>query len=201
MLHLPDGSSDRPELEESTMAYSDWNNYSSMDRPVVDRLGYSGRLDTVGTNALSPYSGIDRGGMTGMDPIVRENRQSFAGRGPRGYRRSDTRIAEDVNERLTWHPDLDATDIEVRVANGEVTLGGIVEDRRAKRLAEDIVEDVVGVSDVHNELKVRHGFLAGLTGEKADEQDLAASDRDVVTRRGARATTTPSDRSRVTSEL
>ena len=183
------------------MAYSDWNSYNSIDRPVVDRLGISGRMDSVGTNAVSPYSGIDRGGMAGTDPHLRENRPSFAGRGPKGYRRSDARIAEDVNERLTWHPDIDASDIEVRVASGEVTLSGIVEDRRAKRLAEDIVEDVVGVSDVHNELKVRHGILAGLTGEKADEHDLATTDRDIATRRGARASTTLSDRARVTSEL
>jgi hypothetical protein len=96
-----------------------------------------------------------------------------AGRGPKGYRRSDDRIREDVNDRLTAHPDIDASEIEVRVQSGEVTLTGVVEDRRTKRMAEDAIEDVTGVDDVHNQLKVRHGFLAGLTGEKADEREVS----------------------------
>jgi BON domain-containing protein len=101
------------------------------------------------------------------------NRESYFGRGPRGYRRSDERIREEINDRLTWHPDIDASDIEVRVENGEATLIGVVEDRRAKRLAADIADDVFGIQDVHNQLKVRHGLLAGLTGEKADERELS----------------------------
>jgi hypothetical protein len=78
----------------------------------------------------------------------------FAGRGPKGYQRSDERIREDVNDRLTDHPAIDATEIEVRVTAGEVTLSGTVESRRVKRLAEDIVDSVRGVRDVHNELRV-----------------------------------------------
>lgn len=102
----------------------------------------------------------------------RLGQRNFAGRGPKNYKRSDERIREDVNERLTRHPDLDATDVDVRVSNCEVTLMGVVEDRHAKRLAEDIAEDVWGVDDVKNDLKVRHGFLAALTGEKADDRDV-----------------------------
>ena len=115
--------------------------------------------------------------------------QSYAGRGPKGYRRSDDRIREDVNDRLTWNAELDASDIEVRVIEGEVTLTGVVEDRGAKRLAEDLAEDIFGVQDVHNQLKVRHGFLAGLTGEKADEREVpvtAARDRTETSRRETR---------------
>jgi hypothetical protein len=67
------------------------------------------------------------------------------------------------------HPDIDASDIEVRVDEGIVTLMGTVEDRHEKRLAEYIAEDSLGVDDVDNQLKVRHGFWATLTGEKADE--------------------------------
>jgi hypothetical protein len=98
---------------------------------------------------------------------------SYAGRGPRGYRRADDAIRDEINERLTRHPEIDATDVEVRVDGAEVVLTGVVEDRRAKRLAEDICEDVWGVDDVRNELKVRHGFLARLTGEQADEREIA----------------------------
>ncbi len=79
----------------------------------------------------------------------------FAGRGPRGYQRSDDRIKEDVNDRLTEHGDIDASDVEVDVQNGEVTLRGTVDSRHAKRLAEDIADSVSGVRDVRNELRVQ----------------------------------------------
>ncbi len=83
-----------------------------------------------------------------------QGRGQFAGQGPKGYRRSDDRILEDVSERLTQHPDVDARDIEVRVQNGEVTLSGSVTQRHCKRLAEDISENVFGVKDVRNEIRV-----------------------------------------------
>jgi len=83
---------------------------------------------------------------------------TFSGRGPRNYQRSDERIREDVNERLTIDSRIDASDIDVRVQNGEVTLSGIVEDGRTRRLAEEIVEDLSGVRDVHNELRVHRGY-------------------------------------------
>ncbi len=79
----------------------------------------------------------------------------FAGRGPRGYHRSDDRIREEVCEILTRHGDIDAGDVEVQVKNGEVTLTGNVDDRYQKRLAEDVVEQVSGVHDVHNQIRVQ----------------------------------------------
>lgn len=76
------------------------------------------------------------------------------GKGPKSYKRSDERIADDLNDRLTFHPDIDASDIEVRVKDSEVTLAGSVDSRFAKRLAEEIAEAVPGVMDVHNQIKV-----------------------------------------------
>jgi hypothetical protein len=81
----------------------------------------------------------------------------YAGKGPRGYQRSNERIYEDVAERLTAHGEIDASDIAIHVENGEVTLTGQVEDRHAKRLAEDITESVTGVRDVHNQLRLGPG--------------------------------------------
>jgi hypothetical protein len=80
---------------------------------------------------------------------------SFAGRGPRGYRRSDERIREDVCEALTMHPEVDASDLDVAVQDSVVTLRGTVHDRRSKRLAEDIAESVSGVTDVQNEVRTQ----------------------------------------------
>jgi osmotically-inducible protein OsmY len=82
---------------------------------------------------------------------------SHRGRGPRGYQRADERIRDDINDRLTDHPYIDATDVEVQVMTGEVTLTGAVETRQAKRLAEDIAESVSGVKDVENRLRIKRG--------------------------------------------
>ncbi len=70
--------------------------------------------------------------------------------------RSDERIAKDVDRALLYRRDLDATDVELSVKGGEVTLHGTVPDRRSKRVAEEIVEGVSGVRDVHNRLTIRH---------------------------------------------
>ena len=79
---------------------------------------------------------------------------SYRGRGPKNWRRSDEAIRELVNERLTDHDDVDATDIEVAVENAEVTLNGLVTSRREKRIAEDIAWSCGGVHDVHNRLRI-----------------------------------------------
>lgn len=80
-------------------------------------------------------------------------RPSYAGRGPRGYTRSDERIEEDVCDALTENPDIDASDIEVMVRDGVVTLRGTVPDRRSKYLAEDLAEATLGVRDVDDQLR------------------------------------------------
>lgn len=171
------------------MAYSDWNDATSWDRTVADRMRIGGGMGSFGggyfagqfgpTGYYGTAGNIEEGGtwaQRGDERWSTGARRNFAGVGPKNYRRSDARVREEVNERLTWHDDIDATDVEVQVQDGEVTLSGVVEDRAAKRLAEDIVEDISGVRDVHNKLKVRHGFLAALTGEKATERDLAATE-------------------------
>lgn len=76
-------------------------------------------------------------------------------RGPRGYKRSDSRILEDVSDRLAYDWDVDATDIEVSVKDGVVTLDGTVDTRQSRRRAEYIAADVWGVRDVQNNLRVR----------------------------------------------
>ncbi len=78
----------------------------------------------------------------------------YQGVGPRGYQRSDQRISEDICDLLTMHGSVDASDIEVNVQNGEVTLEGTVPSRAMKRMAEDTAESVSGVQDVHNHLHI-----------------------------------------------
>jgi hypothetical protein len=79
----------------------------------------------------------------------------YIGKGPRNYTRSDERIVEDVSERLTEDHMIDASEIEVSCQNGEVTLTGTVESRLMKRTAEDIADEVWGVRDVHNQIRLR----------------------------------------------
>jgi osmotically-inducible protein OsmY len=76
------------------------------------------------------------------------------GRGPKNYQRNDERIREDIVERLVRNYDIDASEVEIEVSGGEVTLRGTVESRYFKRLIEDIAEDVFGVKDVHNHLRI-----------------------------------------------
>jgi len=96
-----------------------------------------------------------RGWYEGYTDAMHREQGRYSGRGPRNYKRSDSRIEEDINDRLTVHGMLDATDIEVSVQSGEVTLRGYVEDRQAKRFAEDAAESVFGVKEVNNQIKVR----------------------------------------------
>jgi osmotically-inducible protein OsmY len=86
-----------------------------------------------------------------------DRQREHRGRGPKGYRRSDERIKEDVNDRLSDDYYLDASDVEVTVTNTEVTLTGTVNSREDKRRAEDIAESVSGVTNVENRLRVKQG--------------------------------------------
>ena len=79
---------------------------------------------------------------------------SHRGRGPKGYRRSDQRIHEDICERLTEDRFIDASNIEVVVKEGEVILSGTVSSRGLKRRAEDLAELASGVAHVQNNLRV-----------------------------------------------
>ncbi|MEA2752737.1 MAG: hypothetical protein QOI41_6880 [Myxococcales bacterium] len=76
-------------------------------------------------------------------------------KGPKGWRRADDAIREDVCEALAYQGHLDVSDIEVEVKDAEVTLSGTVRDRASKRLAERLAELVRGVRDVHNRLTIR----------------------------------------------
>lgn len=78
----------------------------------------------------------------------------YAGVGPKGYKRSDQRILEDVSERLMADGHLDASGIEVEVRAAEVILKGTVPTRYMKRLAEDLSVSVLGVKDVLNQLRL-----------------------------------------------
>ena len=69
-------------------------------------------------------------------------------------RRPDAALVQELQEILSNDPELDATEIEVEVQGGAVTLRGVVDSSDARLLAEELVESVTGVHEVHNNLKV-----------------------------------------------
>ena len=95
----------------------------------------------------------------------------YAGRGPKGYQRSDERLEEEVCERLTADPDVDASEIGVSVQNGEVTLEGTIHTRSMKRAAEDCIEAISGVQQVHNRLRVESNDFGRDGGELSSRSD------------------------------
>lgn len=111
----------------------------------------------------------------------RETDRRHSGLGPRNYTRSDSRITEDVCDRLTEHPMVDASDIEVEVSAREVTLTGTVKTRDERRRAEDIVEAVSGVAHVQNNLRVKQ---QGESGTKSTLDSLASATSGAFGERG-----------------
>lgn len=104
----------------------------------------------------------------------------FRGVGPRGYTRSDERLCEDINERLTDDDHVDASDISIKVKDGEVTLTGEVRERRLKHYIEDLVERCHGVREIRNQISVSrsHGRRQDSTssGNNGDgDSDTAGS--------------------------
>jgi osmotically-inducible protein OsmY len=95
------------------------------------------------------------------------------GKGPSGYTRSDERIREDVNDALTEDDFVDASNVEVEVKQGEVTLTGTVPERRMKRLAEDCIERVAGIKDVNNHIRTRtnSGAMRSQSVSSSPEKD------------------------------
>jgi hypothetical protein len=106
----------------------------------------------------------------------------YRGKGPKGYVRSDERIREQVNEALSDDDQVDASEIEVTVKDGEVILRGTVPERHMKRLAEDCVERLPGVKDVQNQVRVlerqqSRGNLAGGTTVGKSETETSSDKR------------------------
>jgi osmotically-inducible protein OsmY len=131
--------------------HEDSNLASGRARPIAisrARLGIEAAAETAAWQhgPAQPGRGMERRSFRPEGP--------HRGRGPRGYVRSPARIYEDLCDRLTDNPFVDASDIEVLVAGTEVTLSGLVKDPIALRQAQAIAEEVAGVTHVHNQLQL-----------------------------------------------
>jgi len=130
-----------------TRGYQGWDQERDRDRENDYRFRYQGYPQGFQQNV--PQAGYA------------PHEQGHRGKGPRNFMRSDERIRETVCEIL-WHDDrIDASNIDVEVRDGEVMLTGTAQDRRAKRRAEDLIEDLPGVHDVQNRIRVRRNRSPG----------------------------------------
>ncbi|MBC7753791.1 MAG: BON domain-containing protein [Moraxellaceae bacterium] len=142
----------------------------------------SGNYDLNSSQSWSPQSHSKES----LWESAKEKTKSFFGKGPKGFKRSDERIKDDVCEALYHDHAVDATDIEVSVKDSEVTLSGTVSERRMKRVAEDCAESVTGVSDVRNEIRVHSqtdktfGSSNTSIGDQAQDRSDKAKNRTAI---------------------
>jgi len=110
---------------------------------------------------------------------------SQRGRGPKGYQRSDERIQEDLSERI-MEQGLDASEVEVRVSGGEVTLTGTVRDRSLRFQLEHLADQISGVTDVTNNIRVaREGGSGGSSSERSGSNAGSSSGSEKSSEAGA----------------
>lgn len=139
--------------------------------------GYRSGENSRFGSSYTGFPGSESNSYSGAAGSYNQSAGQHAGKGPKGYQRSDERIREDVCDRLARHPHIDASEIEVKVSNGEVTLSGAVDERNAKRMSEDLAESVDGVREVHNQLRVQGQSQATNTGKEQPGKEQTTGHR------------------------
>lgn len=142
---------------ENLRSYTD-ENYPG-HRETYKRNEYPETYRSARSGYISEHVGHDRGRkdyfQTGREGNLYGSQFGLhKGKGPKNYKRSDERIREEIIDRLTDDPWVDAVEIQTDVKNGEVILSGTVNEKSGKRRAEDIVETVSGVTNVENRLRL-----------------------------------------------
>src|SRR5690606_15411737 len=135
--------------------YGTSSGYGNPDQYRYGSQGYSGESFVSPGDTQQSHAGMGRQSYSRSEFGGSTYGGGYGGVGPRNYTRSDERITEDLCERLTRDHDVDASGIEVKVANGTATLEGTVSQRWMKHRAEDLADSCSGVRNVENRLKVR----------------------------------------------
>jgi hypothetical protein len=91
------------------------------------------------------------------DPQLHKNAidGNHKGKGPKGYRRTDDLIKEDICEALYRNTGVDASEIEIFVKDGVVKITGFVTSPEQKMMAESAIENLTGIDEIFNDLSVR----------------------------------------------
>jgi osmotically-inducible protein OsmY len=96
------------------------------------------------------------------------------GKPPKGYQRSDDRLRELICERLMEDGRIDASEVEIEVQGGRVTLNGSVDSRMAKYQIEDVIEQF-GVDDVQNNLRVSRGESGSMSSSTSGSPGVGST--------------------------
>jgi hypothetical protein len=113
--------------------------------------------------------------------------------GPKGYKRSDERLREEISERLMQAYDIDSSDVTILVLGGKVLLEGTVPDRYMKHAIEDLADAAPGVEDVDNRIRVvanrsRSEAGPGGMGDTSQSRDSRDTARDTAQPLGTQST-------------
>ena len=104
-----------------------------------------------------------------------------AGKGPKGYQRSDERTKELLCERLRDDPEIDPSEVTVSVQGGKITLEGTVDSRRTKNAIEEIA-DQFGLQDVQSNLRIQRTAPSGQQSDSQGRQGRGTSGEDNTTK-------------------
>jgi hypothetical protein len=118
---------------------------------------------------IASASSLRGGSSVGALDMNTELFGDFTGIGPQNFTRPDDRILDDVADRLTREPVVDASEMHVDVKDGVVILAGSVPHREMKLLAELICAGCSGVVDVDNRLRVRRAGGPRIVGDGGEE--------------------------------
>jgi len=159
-----------------------WGGYRQGPGADEGRTPFGRESSASGLERGSGYrreSGDESHNRWGQDREKRR-RGPYTGVGPKGYQRSDERLKDEVCDRLAQDGEIDASDIKVEVKNREVTLSGTVESRTTKYNVEELVDDISGVKDIDNRIKVRRpgedrAFLSEQNGPSIRKEDRKRS--------------------------
>jgi osmotically-inducible protein OsmY len=147
------------------------------------QYGYSSQYGSggqYGSNYSGGHYGQGRFAQGGSFAGTQPNQQSrgFQGVGPKGYTRSDERLKEEISERLSDDPQIDASDVSIECSNGKITLSGQVDERWMKHHIENLVDRSSGVKDIDNRLTVggrQNARNTAQNGEHAQDDNGAFS--------------------------
>lgn len=167
------GGSTQPSGWQGSFGAGDYGRGASMGRPrgmqggtpgVLGGRGGGMRGEGWGQRMGGSDLGFSYGGHEGGDEIA--DRGPHYGKGPKGYKRSDDRVREEVCDCIARQGHIDASDVEVNVENGTVVLSGTVGQRHHKRVLEQMVERLHGVDDVRNELRLKREDQTQMRGQQ-----------------------------------
>jgi hypothetical protein len=84
-----------------------------------------------------------------------EVERHYIGRGPKGWKRTDEMLKEEVSLALTRSLEVDPSELEVEVKDHCVYLKGTLPTKGMRLVAEDLVGSVPGVEDVFTQIRIK----------------------------------------------